>query len=102
MRDRGVKQNPNQVPELKAKGWKEDEECKRLALGHRNIAGGPMFLKDPSGRLHAVGNGRQRLLDGGYRRWAIALPQPGDNIMSLEARTGTVRSVEYADGRAVN
>lgn len=89
------------VEGLKAKGWREDDECRRLALGHRHVNGGPAFLKDPGGRVHAVSNGRERILDGGYRRWAVDFPKPGDDVMRLEARQGTVRSVEYADGKAL-
>jgi len=98
--DRKPAAKPVNAESLRQDGWREDDECRRLALGHRHVNGGPIFMRDPSGRLHAVAGGRARVLDGGYRRWAADLPKPGDDIARMEARQGTVRSVEYVDGRA--
>jgi hypothetical protein len=59
-----------QIRNLEAQGWVQDEECQDLQRADMRM-GGPTFLKDSQGRIHEVSCGTERLLNGSRKRRTV-------------------------------
>ena len=58
-----------EINDLKTQGWKEDEETHAIYANEpARLCGGPTYLKDPQGVIHAVSCGTTTVLnDHGYK-----------------------------------